>query len=175
MKKVAVILVAALTGFLLVSCKESEFSADNPKVPKSDNFVPLNRKIEVLQSQTLYVPVYSSIPHYMDSLTHLSAILSIRNVSPNDEIIISKVDYFDTNGKFLKSFIDKPFSLGKLSSKDFPIPVMDLSGGTGANFIVTWESEKKVVAPIIETIHIGKLGTQGFSFTSQAKEIQPEQ
>ena len=59
-----------------------------------------------------------------------------------------------------------------MSSKDFVIPESDLSGGTGANFIVKWETQNKISAPVIEAVMIGSIGTKAFSFTSRGKEIE---
>ncbi|HMQ09703.1 MAG TPA: DUF3124 domain-containing protein [Oligoflexia bacterium] len=168
------IIVLFFLAYTLFACNnEDKFSVDSPLVPKSENFTPLNdTPTRLVHSQKVYVPIYSSIYTHLKKLTHLSAILSIRNISEKDMIVISQVDYYDTNGKLLKKFIDKPFSLQKMSSKDFIIPESDLSGGSGANFVVKWETEKKVSAPIIESVMIGILGTQGFAFTSRAKEIE---
>ncbi|MCI5071527.1 DUF3124 domain-containing protein [bacterium] len=168
------LLIISFLALSILACQnEDKFSIDTTLVPKSDNFVPLNEApTRLVHGQKVYVPIYSSIYTHLKKLTHLSAILSIRNISEKDIIVISQVDYYDTNGKLLKKFIDTPFSLQKMSSKDFIIPESDLSGGSGANFVVKWETEKKVSAPIIESVMIGILGTQGFAFTSRAKEIE---
>lgn len=148
--------------------------AKTSNIPKSENFVPMdNISTRLIHGQSVYVPIYSSIYlGFEESLLHLTAILSIRNISPKESIVISQVDYYDTNGKLLKRLIDKPFLLGIMSTKDFVIRETDLEGGTGANFIVKWETEKKVAAPLIESIMLGTVGTKGFSFSSRGKEIE---
>ena len=174
MLRIIGILSSLIIFILLLSGCESDnkFTTNNPSVPKSENFVPYNKsKPRLIHSQTVYVPVYSSITRTEHTYDHLSTILSIRNISLSNEIIVSVVDYYDTNGKLLRHFIDKPFELGKMASKDFIIPVSDLQGGTGANFIVKWETETLVSPPLIETVMVGILGTQGFGFTSRATEI----
>lgn len=167
------------TFFLLLifSCqKEVQNKNQNEAtdVPVAEQFKPLDRQLgRLLHGQSVYAPVYSSLYNqYEGNIFHMTAILSIRNISSKSQIIISQVDYYDTNGKLVKSFIDRPFSLGAMSSKDFVIPESDLSGGTGANFIVKWESEQLVAIPIIESIMIGGIGTKGFSFTSRGKEVE---
>lgn len=167
-----------LALFLLASCEEKSSRGNGEKhinqVPTSTEFHPFqDTHTRMIHGQTIYVPIYSSIYNrYQGNLLHLTSILSIRNISPKNEIIISQVDYFDTNGKLIRRFIDRPFKLGKMSTKDFVIPESDLSGGTGANFIVKWESKNFVAVPIIEAVMIGELGTKGFSFTSRGKEIE---
>ena len=102
----------------------------------------------------------------------MTALLSIRNTSSKEEITIKRVDYFDTNGKLIKSFLNGPFSLGKMSTKDFVIPENDLEGGTGANFIVEWSSEKVASVPLIESVMLGAIGTKAFAFSSRGKEVE---
>tara|TARA_Y100000782_G_scaffold115624_1_gene162401 strand:- start:14821 stop:15348 length:528 start_codon:yes stop_codon:yes gene_type:complete len=166
----------ALACLLFFSCNErvAKKPLDESVVPSSENFSPIGKiTARMIHGQSVYVPIYSSIYNRFEGdLLHLTAILSIRNTSPSESIVITQIDYFDTNGKRIKSFIDRPFSLSKMSSKDFVIPESDLSGGTGANFIVKWETERKISAPIIEAVMIGSIGTKAFSFTSRGKEIE---
>lgn len=168
-------IIIALALSLLYSCNPEKKYREKEKreVPSSREFKPSNHVHKMLMGQSVYVPIYSSLySEYEDKLFHMTAILSIRNISPKNSITISKVDYFDTNGKLLKSFINQQFTLGAMSSKDFVIPQSDLSGGTGANFIVTWGSERPISIPIIEAVMIGSIGTKGFSFSSRGKEIE---
>jgi hypothetical protein len=97
--------------------------------------------------------------------------LSIRNIDPVHPIEITLVDYYKTQGELLKKYIDTPMTLKPLESLRYIIPEKDESGGSGANFIVEWHSEKLVNRPIIESIMIGTQSTQGISFTSRGREI----
>ena len=140
-------------------------------------FFPLSlyageKNIELSKSQTLYVPAYSHI--YSGNRERpflLTVTLSIRNVDTKHQIKITSVDYYETQGKLLKNLIDEPQTLKPLESLRYVIPERDRSGGSGANFIVKWESEKFVNPPIIESIMISTKSTQGVSFTSRGKEI----
>ena len=165
-----------ITIFLLNGCNndgEKESYSSN-KVPKATEFRPIDPTyIRKLHGQQVYVPIYSSIyDQHESNLLHMTAILSIRNTSFKESITIKRVEYYDTNGKLIKKFIEGPFSLGKMSTKDFVIPENDLKGGTGANFIVEWDSDKIVSVPLIESVMLGTLGTKGFSFSSRGKEIE---
>lgn len=173
MKRTILTILFLLLAVVLPSCNNGAKSP-KPVVPTAEQFHPLtDTHTRMVHGQSVYVPIYSSIYNrYEGSLLHMTGILSIRNISPKSEIIISQVDYYDTNGKLIKKFINNPFSLGKMSSKDFVIPESDLSGGTGANFVVKWESEHYVAIPIIESVMIGDLGTKGFAFSSRGKEIE---
>jgi hypothetical protein len=130
-------------------------------------------KIEMIDGQTIYVPVYSHI-YSGDRATPflLTVTLSIRNIDPNHQIKITAVDYYETQGKLLKRYIDKPTTLNPLETLRYVIPEKDKSGGSGANFIVRWESDKFVNPPIVETIMIGTQNQQGISFTSSGRVIR---
>ncbi|EQC43158.1 DUF3124 domain-containing protein [Bacteriovorax sp. DB6_IX] len=163
---------------LFISCQQQGVDKGKKKirqeVPKATEFRPANdTHTRKLHGQQVYVPIYSSIYNeYEGNLLHMTALLSIRNISQKESIMIKKIEYYDTNGKLLKKYIDRPFILGKMSSKDIVIPEKDLSGGTGANFVVEWGSEKFVAVPIIESVMLGSVGTKGFSFSSRGKEIE---
>jgi hypothetical protein len=127
---------------------------------------------ELTDGQTIYVPVYSHI--YSGSSEKpflLTAILSIRNIDPKYPITITVVDYYETQGKFLKKYLNKPTILNPLESIRYIIPEKDKTGGSGANFIVEWKSDKFVNPPIVESIMIGAQSSQGISFTSRGRAI----
>jgi len=129
-------------------------------------------KIDLSKGQRVYVPAYSHI--YSGNKERpflLTVTLSIRNIDPTHLIKITLVDYYETQGKLLKKYIDKPAILSPLESLRYVIPEKDKSGGSGANFIVEWHSDKPVNRPIIESIMIGTKSSQGISFTSRGREI----
>jgi hypothetical protein len=158
----------------MFACDEVRPQKVKTTVPQAVQFKPaLEYLTPKLNGQSIYVPIYSSIYNQFEgNLLHMTAILSIRNISPKSEIIIKRIEYYDTNGKLIKKYIDKPFSLGKMSTKDFVIAENELEGGTGANFIVEWDAKEKVSIPIVEAVMLGNLGTKGFSFSSRGKEIE---
>jgi hypothetical protein len=122
--------------------------------------------------QTIYVPAYSHI--YIGNREQpflLTITLSIRNVDPTREMKINRVDYYETQGKLLKKYVDTPVLLKPLESLRYIVPEKDRSGGSGANFIVAWESAELINPPIIETIMVGAQHQQGVSFTSRGKTI----
>ena len=131
-----------------------------------------DKKIELSKNQLIYVPAYSHIYSGDRERPFLLAVtLSIRNIDPKHQIKIILVDYYETQGKLLKKYIDKPKTLNPLESLRYVIPEKDKSGGSGANFIVEWQSEKYVNSPIVETIMIGTQNQQGVSFTSRGQVI----
>ncbi len=129
-------------------------------------------KAQLSNGQTLYVPAYSHIYTGNKERPFLLAVtLSVRNIDPVNQMEITAVDYYETQGKLLKKFIEKPNIINKLESLRYVIPETDKSGGSGANFIVQWKSDKMINPPIVESIMIGTQGQQGISFTSRGRVI----
>lgn len=125
------------------------------------------------KGQSVYVPVYSNVfsgPRKRPF--QLAATLSIRNVDTSSSFSISSIDYYDTNGRLVRRYLEKPLALGPLASTYVHIEEKDVSGGFGANFIVRWSSEKLINTPIIECVMIGASSGQGISFVSAGQEIK---
>jgi len=101
----------------------------------------------------------------------LTVTLSIRNIDPKNSITIKNIEYYETQGKLLKKYLDKPIILSPLESVRYIVPETEKVGGSGANFIVQWESNKWVNPLIIESIMIGAKSGQGISFASRGKVI----
>jgi len=128
--------------------------------------------IELSKGQTVYVPAYSHIYSGDAEYKFLLAVtLSIRNTDPKNPLTVISVDYFDTDGKLIKKYLEKPMTLAPMSSTRYVVKESDESGGSGANFIVTWKADQAVHFPIIESIMIGTRSQQGLSFTSRGQVI----
>jgi hypothetical protein len=54
------------------------------------------------------------------------------------------VRYYNTEGKLIKQYLERPVELSPLASTNFIVERTDTSGGSGANFIVEWIAEKDV-------------------------------
>jgi hypothetical protein len=122
--------------------------------------------------QLIYVPAYSHIYMGNNERPFLLAItLSIRNIDPGHKIIINAVNYHASQGKQIKKYMDTPIVLTPLESLRYIVPEKDKSGGSGANFIVEWKSDRAVNPPIVESIMIGTQSGQGVSFTSRGRVL----
>lgn len=129
--------------------------------------------VDLSKGQTLYVPVYSHIYSGLKGRTFdLATTLSIRNTDPRYPIHLVSVKFYDTDGKLLKDYVGEPVRLDALVSTRYIIKEAEIGGGSGANFMVTWKSEKKVNPPIIEAIMIGTKSGQGISFVSRGQVIE---
>ena len=125
------------------------------------------------KGQTAYVSVYTHIYSGLKGRPfELGATLSIRNTDPKHPITLVSVKFYDTEGKLLKNYIDKPARLNALVSTRYVIKEGETGAGSGANFLVTWKSEAMVNQPIIEAIMIGTQSGQGISFVSPGQVIK---
>lgn len=125
------------------------------------------------RGQTVYAPAYSHI--FIGDREHpfyLTLTLSVRNTDAATPITLEVVDYHDSNGEKLRSYLSAPTALAPLSAQHYVVAESDKSGGAGANFIVRWRSEKPVSPPIVETVMIGTRSQQGISFVSRGQVVQ---
>lgn len=170
-------------GSLLVACGPSEPlpEADDGAPPPSalDSLPPASPPApdpevaaQLAQSQTLYVPSYSHI-YIRDAerTMNLATTLSIRNTSPTDTLTLTRIDYYDSEGQKVRSYLNRTRQLGPLSSTHVVVEENDLRGGVGANFIVQWRATHPVSPPVVETIMITTQSTQGISFRSTARVL----
>ena len=123
---------------------------------------------------TIYVPVYSSlflgVPNRV-STVELAATLSVRNVSGAHPITLDWVRYYDSVGKHLRDYLEKPSSLPAMGSVEFVVPRADTSGGPGANFLIRWHAADAVDEPLVEAVMLGQSGNAGISFSSRGRPI----
>jgi hypothetical protein len=171
-KSVAILLVL----FGLNSCQNQ-----NPNINKTgkDELVSLELDHKIDKDQIefedmFYVPIYSDIyVSEQNQKSLLAATLSIRNTSYSDSLFVSKIDYFNTEGKLVRSYLDNPISLPPMATVNYVIEKEDASGGSGANFIVALSAMNKNIRPIIQAIMIGENGNnQGFAFSTDGYSIK---
>ena len=133
---------------------------------------------DLSRGQTVYVPVYSHIKHgNLDSsgkpwTLPLSVMLSIRNIDPANGFTVRAVRYYDTEGKLLREFYAEPKKMGPLESTNVFVENKDMTGGTGANFLVVWDAESPVNPPIIEAVHAYFFGNQSVVFTTTGRVVE---
>lgn len=125
---------------------------------------------------TVYVPVYAEIlyNYNADLYQPLLTTLSIRNTSMRNSLYVRTVDYYNTEGNKLKSFITRPIILRPLQSVEFPVTYKD-EGGGGANFIVEWGSTFPAVNPLIQSVSVGVVNRLDFSWVTNGVIIDSSQ
>jgi hypothetical protein len=123
------------------------------------------------QGQLLYVPVYSHI--YAGDKTkgnefYLAATLSLRNIDQKKSITVTQADYYDSQGKLIRKYLDKTATIAPFSAMEFIVKESDIEGGSGAKFVIRWQSDEMMSPPLVEAVMIGAKMQQGISFTSRA-------
>ncbi len=175
-KKVNLPLLHAFVFVVIASC-----ARENPNIDEStgaDELTSLEvetpiSKSEMEYSDIIYVPIYSDI--YFDANNQeslLAATLSIRNTSETDSLFISKIDYFNTEGELVRSYLQNQISVNPMATINYVIEREDSSGGSGANFIVRLSAKNKNIKPLIQAIMVGQNGNKGFAFSTDGYSIK---
>ena len=125
-----------------------------------------------IHGQVLYLPVYSSVP-YLDNNKKfdLSAFVSVHNTDLKQNICITRVLFFNNDGKLVENYLSNDSILKPLGATNFFVPEHDQSG-TGANFLIEWAADSAVNEPLIESVMISLTHGQGVSFASSGKIIR---
>ncbi|WP_370000497.1 DUF3124 domain-containing protein [Winogradskyella sp.] len=169
MKKIIVVLLV-IFGFY--SCEEMHKEEDYLKVNWNARATDV-LNLDSLETGKSYLSVYSQIYSLSQHRKYnLTAMVSLRNASETDTIYLLKSDYYDTHGKLIKHYIDKPVYLLPMETLEIVIDESDISGGTGANFIFDWAISKDSPEPIFEGLMSSTAATQGLSFTTHGKRIK---
>ena len=127
--------------------------------------------------QVVYLPIYSHILYGDPSWQNepktllLSALVSIRNVDPNQAIRVTSAQYYDTDGRKLKQFVPTAVTIKPLGTHELFIPRSDSAGGSGANFLISWDAAGPANPPIVEAVHSEVLGTRSLAFITSARPI----
>ena len=130
--------------------------------------------------QSLYLPIYSHIWHGdvvasgERTKTLVSVSVSIRNTDLVKSIRILSAQYYDTDGKKLKEYVASPKTIGPMGTHELFIPRSDDTGGSGANFVITWKSDTPASPPIVEGIHANLPAGRSIAFTSSARALPDE-
>lgn len=171
------IVYIALVLFLISSCEQGKKEPER-KGQSTEETLPLSSEYNWKDSsagkiygEVVYLPVYSSVYHQSGSTIELAATLSIHNTDINSDIMVTKINYYDSDGKLVQKFIKEAFELKPLQSRQFVITEKDLSGGTAAKFILQWQSYNRVTKPIVEAIMISTSNQLGISFKTESRVI----
>lgn len=122
--------------------------------------------------QTFYVPIYSDIYTDRDNRkVLLSATLSVRNTTLKKSLYINKIDYYGTDGTFIKSYLNKSIELPAMATLNYIVEKEEDKGGSGANFIIEVEGVDETVKPVIEAVMIGNFSNKSFAFSTEGTPV----
>ena len=167
----AVLLFAG--GLLLGSYRDRD---EPTHITASERLQPAPAVVPASTDGTIvYVPVYSSLYLGVSTKTQtvdLAATVSVRNTSSVHPITLQWVRYYDSSGKKVRDYLDKPAALPPLGAVEFVIQRADTTGGPGANFLLRWDGPANVDQPLIEAVMFGQNGNTGVSFTSRGQVVK---
>jgi hypothetical protein len=130
--------------------------------------------------QVLYLPIYSHVWHGeaggkgAPEKTLVSVFVSIRNTDPVRSIRILSAQYYDTDGKKLREYVASAKALGPMATYEIFVPRSDDTGGSGANFVISWKSDAPVSPPVVEGFHANLPAGRSFAFLTWARPIPGE-
>lgn len=138
------------------------------------------QKVESLTfGQLLYLPIYSHMYHGdqdkqgKPAQKLLSAHISIRNTNSQVPLKILFARYYDTDGKLVKEFIPSPLTIPPLGTHELFVPRGDVTGGSGANFLISWSAGVAVNPPLVEALHADMEPARTLIFITAARPILP--
>lgn len=121
-----------------------------------------------------YVPVYSHIyTENRERVLNLAETVSVRNTDDSNPIVVTSVKYQSSAGKLIREYVQSPVLLEPMATADFVVRLDDTSGGSGASFLVDWQSAKTANQPLIEAIMISTGSGRNLSFVSRAILLPP--
>lgn len=173
----AIVVLACLgaPGGLACHCEPAS-SGHSPELVGPRNLVPVApggpAGGPIVTRKVVYVPIYSSL-YVSDNVRPISlaATLSLRNISEKQAVIVDAVEYYDSDGKLLETYLDGPAMLGPMMTAEFFISRFDRAGGSGANFIVRWSASTPGPDLLVEAVQQGRDGTAGVSFVTEGRVV----
>jgi hypothetical protein len=162
-----------LLGFLFLSSCEEEKKISSIHPENWSKRAAVIKDADSLVYGKSYLSIYSQIYSISgDKTQNLTAMVSLRNVSETDTIYVLKADYYDTHGKSVRKYFEHPIYLAPLETTEIIIDQLDISGGTGSNFIFEWKTPQNTPEPLFEGIMTSILGINGLSFTTEARRLE---
>ncbi len=146
------------------------------KKRRSDSYAHFPATNEIIDDtfdrKQIYVPVYSHIFLSEDRYAKLSITLSIRNTDASKDLYVNSVDYYNTEGTLVRQYISRPHVLKPLATVEYYVSLEDMSGGSGANFVVNIASKNKTALPIIQAVMLNLGRYSNLAFITQGKVIE---
>jgi len=140
-----------------------------------DSLVEMPDTGELSTKGTIYVPTYSRVYGAGSGTSKqisLSTTLRIDNTSSTKPLVIERIEYFETSGKLVQSYLKEPLALRPFGTIEIVIPAEDDRGGVAANFIVDWAAAGPMAEPLVEAVMIGSQDNTSYSFVSPGRPIR---
>ena len=161
-------------AFTFTTCKNQESRTESKAQItsfNSDNFIIPDKGGKKMRGQVIYMPVYSTIPYQEKRDYMLSPFLAIHNTDLKIPIKITKVIFFNTDGKTIRNFFSEGQQLNPLATVILTVPQKDQKG-VGDNFLIEWMADQPVNEPLVESVMKDLSGNLGMSFLSTGRVIR---
>ena len=149
--------------------------AEAERRPDQAHFRPIEGAVPPAALEgTTYVPVYSTL--YLgdrEVQAGMAVTLSVRNTSPDRELVVHRIEYYDTAGEVTLRLADRPHAVPAMATAEFLIDRDDPVGGTGANYLVAWSVPAGGSAPLVEAVMVGRLGSMSISLVGRGVTLDP--
>ena len=172
---------AALLALACLVARAETTGAVGPVAPPDfrvqfkDSITAMPDPSDLSTKGTIYVPTYSRVygaAAGAKKLIELSTTLRIDNTSSTKPLVIERIEYYETAGKLVQSYLSEPLALRPFGTIEIVIPAEDESGGVAANFIVEWAGAGPMAEPLVEAVMIGSQGDTSYSFVSPGRPIR---
>lgn len=126
------------------------------------------------KGQSLYLPIYSHMLYGnisskgQPARVLLSAMVSIRNTDARRPLRVLSARYYDTAGRLLREYVPAAQAIPPLGTLELFVELNDESGGSGANFIITWDAAQPANPPLVEALHANMDSGKAVILTTQA-------
>jgi hypothetical protein len=140
-----------------------------------DSLTELPDPGELTAKGTIYVPAYSRVygaTTGTSKLIEFSTTLRIDNTSSSKPLVIERIEYYNTAGKLVQSYLKEPVALRPFGTIEVVIPAEDVRGGPASNFLVTWSGAGPIAEPMVEAVMIGSQDNTSYSFISAGRPIR---
>lgn len=129
-------------------------------------------QVKLVKGQTLYLPIATS--YVTDDYSfNVNSTIFIHNTDPDHAINIVKMDFYNTSGKLVETYLQQPMKLNPSAGTRLHVK-NTLTGeeGTVAHFVIQWQADTKVVEPLVRGLLMGARGTRGYSFDTTPRIVQ---
>ena len=169
------VIVALIIVPLVMSCRplqETQSELNNDTAEPTPQMTPPEPSPAFVTGEVIYVPAYSNVFHETPKPYPLTTTLNVHNIDLDNSIHLTRVDYYNTSGELLKSYLEEDMEVQPLQTVQFVVNEAYMDEITGANFIVEWVSEAQVNSPIVEALMISTRKQQGISFLAEGRVIR---
>ena len=163
----------ATTLIIVTANAQQRAPASDPIAMFSQSLTSVPDTATLTNEGAFYVPAFSSIRmEGGKTRLDLAVTLSVHNTSETKALVLNRIDYFDTSGTLVQHFLTQAIALRPFGTVEIFISRDDVRGGNGANFLVAWAAAGPIAEPLTETVMMGSVGTNSYSFATQGRAIR---